>query len=66
MGNDQKHEGCSGRAENARAHLAVTGYVFRPREILRDLHQIVDGHSGLFEHEEDMLPCEFGLAGADL
>src|SRR6516225_10672939 len=60
---DQQHRRRAHLTEIARANFRVSYNIVRSRQILRDLDDISNAHTGLSQDADNMLPREFGLAG---
>src|SRR6516165_6554976 len=60
---DLQHRRRARLTEIARANFCVSRNIVRSRQILRDLYDISNGHTGLSQDADNMLPREFSLAG---
>src|SRR5262249_53000821 len=59
---DQQHRRRARLTEIARANFRVIRNIVRSRQILRDLYDISNGHTGLSQDADNMLPRELSLA----
>jgi hypothetical protein len=61
--NYQQQECRSSITERLGPRLYVTGDVLGPRQLLVDLHDVLDAHPGLVQYPQDVFPCQLRLPG---